>query len=129
LTSVQVAPEQYNAVIQLGLLYSAQNDPIALKYFDNAWKLDTTDVFPLFAKGVFYQNKGDYQTAKQLYTDVIMKDMEYLNAYFNTGYILIQQDSLERAWKQYDLLTKISPANPEAYYNRGFCSELMKKNA
>lgn len=126
-TAVQVAPEHYNAVVQLGLMYSAQKNPLALQYFDNAWRQDTTNVFPFFAKGVYYQNAGNYETAKSFYKEAIMRDREYLDAYFNTGYILIQQDSFEKAWRQYDMLTKISPGNAEAYYNRGFCSELMKK--
>lgn len=126
-TAVQVAPDYYDAIIQLGLMHSAKKEPIALQYFDNAWQKDTTDVFPIFAKGVYYQNMGDFAKAKEYYTNVIFRDREYLDAYFNTGYILIQQDSFEKAWRQYDMLTKISPDNAEAYYNRGFASELMKK--
>lgn len=126
-TALQMSPEYYDVILQLGLLHSAKKDPIALKYFDNAWQKDTTDMFPIFAKGVYYQNLGDFARAKQFYADVIFHDREYLDAYFNTGYILIQQDSFEKAWRQYDMLTKISPDNAEAYYNRGFASELMNK--
>jgi tetratricopeptide (TPR) repeat protein len=127
-TSVQVDPQNYDAIVQLGLMFSAKKDPLALQYFDNAWRKDTMDAFPLFARGVFYQNIGDYNKAKLEYRNVITRDRQYAAAYINTGYILIQQDSFEKAWKQYDLLVKMDPANYEAYYNRGFCSELMKKN-
>lgn len=126
-TAVQVAPDYKDAVIQLGLLYSAKKDSLALRYFDNAYRLDTTDLFPIYARGVFYQESNKYELAKNEYKKVILRDNQYTDAYYNMGYVLMQQDSNEKAWRQYDLLTKIDPTDAEAYYNRGLCSELMGK--
>jgi Tfp pilus assembly protein PilF len=39
----------------------------------------------------------------------------------------MQQDSVEKAYRMYDLVTKIQPANPAGYYNRGVCNEMLKK--
>lgn len=130
-TAVQVAPDYRDAVIQLGLMYSAKKDPVALKYFHNAYAMDTTDVFPIYATGVFYQDMNDYVKAKEEYRHCIVKNRHYADAFFNMGYILMQQDSAEKAWRQYDMVTKIDPLNPSAYYNRGICSEMMDsiKNA
>lgn len=125
LTAVQVAPDYREAILQLGLLYSAKKDPIALKYLDNAYLVDTTDVLPIFAKGVYYQNMKDYATAKEEYHKCIVRNRHYADAYFNMGYILMQEDSLEKAWRQYDIVTKIDPTNPTGYYNRGIVSEMM----
>ncbi len=128
LTSVQTNPDYRPSIIQLGELYAMQKNPICLKYYDNAFKLDTTDVFPIFAKGVFYKDNNDFVKAKLEYRDCIIRDHQYADAYFNTGWILIQQDSLEKARHQYDLVTKIEPNNAGAYYNRGLCNEMMHKN-
>ena len=124
-TAVQVAPDFRDAVLQLGIMYSAKNDPLALRYFDNAFKMDTTDVFPIFARGTYYQQNKDYVSAKQEYKRCILRDRHFADAYFNMGYLLMQDDSLEKAWRQYDYVTKIDPANPTGYYNRGVCSEMM----
>jgi len=126
-TSLQVAPDFRDAVMQLGLLYSAKKDPLALKYLDNAYRMDSTDVLPIFAKGVYYQNTNDYATAKDYYKKCIIHDNQFVDAYFNMGYILLQQDSVDKAYRQYDLVTKIDPTNPAGYYNRGLCSEIMNK--
>ncbi|MEZ5018403.1 MAG: tetratricopeptide repeat protein [Flavipsychrobacter sp.] len=123
-TAVQVDPEYRAAVEQLGLMYSKLGDPLALQYFDNAFRMDTLDVFPLYARGVFYQDLKEYAKAKEEYKNVIMHDRQYEDAYYNMGYILLQEDSIEKAWRQYDLLTNINPASPKAYYNRGVCYEL-----
>jgi tetratricopeptide (TPR) repeat protein len=125
LTSVQVAPEYRESILQLGVLYSAKNDSIALKYFDNAFRIDTMDVFPIYAKGIFFQNHKDYARAKDAFKECIIRDHRYPDAYFNMGYILMQQDSIQKAWRQYDIVTKIDPMNPSAYFNRGLCSEMM----
>ena len=39
----------------------------------------------------------------------------------------MQEDSLEKASRQFDIITMVEPNNAEAYYNRGLCKELMKK--
>ncbi len=126
-TAVQVAPDYREAIIQLGVLFSAKKDPIALKYFDNAYRIDSADVFPVYAKGVFYQNSNDYPKAKEEYKKCIFRNNHYVDAYFNMGYMLMQEDSTEKALRQYDIVTKIDPINPTAYYNRGLCNELLNK--
>lgn len=126
-TAVNVAPDYRDAHLQLGFLYSAQRNPLALQYFDNAFRLDTSSVTPLYAKGLFYQHQEKYETAKEEYKQAILKDPDYAGAYFATGFILMQQDSFEKARRQYDLVTKIEVDNAEAYYNRGLCSELMDR--
>ena len=126
-TAVQVATDYKPAIIQLGLLYSARKDPMAVKYLDNAYKVDSADVFPIFARGVYYQDKKDYEQAKAEYRHCIIKNTRFIDAYFNLGYILMQQDSTEKAWRQYDIVTKLQPDNPTAYFDRGVCSEAMNK--
>jgi len=126
-TALQVEPTYRDAMIQLGIVYGMQGNPIALKYYDNAFQLDTMDVFPLYARGVYYQDREDFELAKNEYINAILKDRYYANSYYNLGYIYMQQDSLEKAFRQYDILTKLYPRDPEAYFNRGLCYELLGK--
>lgn len=131
LTALQVMPDYKDPIMQLGLLYSYKKNPVALKYFDNAYRLDSKDVSPIYAKGMYYQEQKKYEEAKGFYKECIVKDITFADAYFSMGWILMQQDSLTQAKKQYDLATKQNPTNAAAYYNRGLCSELMgnKKEA
>lgn len=128
-TAVQVNPDFRPAVIQLGLMHSMRGDEIALQYFDNAFRMDTLDVMPLYARGVFYQNKEQYEKAKEEYKNTIMHDAQYTNAIYNMAYILLQQDSTEKALRQYDILTKINLDDAEAYYNRGLCYNILSDEA
>ncbi len=124
-TVLNVAPEYRDASIQLGLLYSDKKDPIALKYLENAYNLDSSDVFPLFAEGVFYQMTHDYETAKEIYHHCILSNNHYVDAYFRIGDILMQQDSVQKSFHQYDIAAKIDYLNPAVFYNRGVCWERM----
>jgi len=126
-TAVQVAPDYKDAILQLGLIYSSKKNPLALQYFQSAYKLDSTDMLPIFAMGVYYQNNGQKEMAKQLYHTCIVKNLRYVDAYFNMGLILMEQDSVEKALRQYDIVTQIDRMNPTAYYDRGVCYEHLKK--
>ena len=126
-TAVQVSPDYRPAIIQLGLLFSDKKDPVALKYFDNAYRLDTTDVFPIFARGVYLQGTNDIGGAKEAYHRCMVKSAHFMDAYFNMGYLLMQEDSVEKAFRMYDIAVKVQPDNPTAYYDRGVCNEKLKK--
>lgn len=126
-TSVQVDPGYQPSILQLAILYAAQKDSIALKYFDNAYAADTMQLMPWYGKAMFYQDKGDYEKAKEIYRLCLRKDPAYADAYFNTGWILMHQDSLEKAVLQFGEVLKLDASNFNAYYNRGLCYELLKR--
>lgn len=128
LTAVQVDPNNKDALQQLGLIYSARNDSTALRYFENAYRVDTGDVFPLYSKGMFFQDHKQFEKAKKEYTNCVLHDPNFSDAYFSIGWILMQQDSLEKAWRHFDIVTRIEPSAADAYYNRGLCSEMMNRN-
>lgn len=128
-TTLQIDPSHRDAMLLLGAVYSWKNDSLALRYYDNAFRQDTSDVFPIYAKGMYFQERQEYEAAKEMYKSAIVNDREYTNAYFNTGFILMQQDSLEKALRQFDLVTRLDPVNAKAYYNRGLCREMMGDNA
>lgn len=126
-TSVQVDPGYQPSILQLAILYAAQKDSIALRYFDNAYAADTTQLMPWYGKAMFYQDKGDYEKAKSIYSMCLRKDPAYTDAYFNTGWILMHQDSLEKAVTQFGEVIRLDAAHFNAYYNRGLCYELLKR--
>lgn len=124
-TALNVAPDYRDAAIQLGQVYCQLHNPLGLEYYESAFKMDTTQVFPLYARGMYFQEQGKYQAAKDEYRRCILHDTQFADAYFATGFVLLQQDSFEKARRQFDHVTRIVPNDARAYYNRGLCSELM----
>lgn len=126
-TSVQVDPGYQPSILQLAMIYAVKKDSLALHYFDNAFAADTTQMVALHGKAMFYQDNGQLEKAKLEYKKCVLHDPQYADAFFNMGWILMQQDSLDKAIKQFNMVTKIEPDNAEAYYNRGVCFELLKR--
>jgi tetratricopeptide (TPR) repeat protein len=56
-----------------------------------------------------------------------VRNTHYIDAYFNLGFIYLQQDSLDKAFRQYDLVTKLDPTNPAGFFNRGLCNEMLNR--
>lgn len=126
LTAVQIQPDYKDALLQLGLLYEKINDSVALQYYENAYRADTSDVTSLYAKGMYYQARERYEEAKNEYRRSIRSDKNHGDSYFGLAYILMQQDSLEAAIHQLNTVITLEPVNAKAYYNRGLCHEVLE---
>lgn len=136
--AVQRKENFYDAYMQLGLLHSNIKSNTAPKYFDNAIRIDSSSAEAYYAKAKYYQDIAmdakkrknavavtqNFENAKKVYRELIGKDPQHENAYFNTGFIYLQQDSVDKAYKYFDFAIKVSPQYAEAYYYRGLCSEL-----
>ena len=43
------------------------------------------------------------------------------------GWMLLQEDSIEKALRQFDMAIGVKADYMEAYYNRGLCNEILEK--
>src|SRR5690606_26044836 len=89
LTSVQVDPGFGKGMVQIAQIHASNGDTIAYTYYENAFHTDTTNVFPLYAKAMMMQEQKLYERAKTEYAKCIYYDNSYVDAYFNTGFILM----------------------------------------
>ncbi len=112
-----------DAWINLGNLMSAQNKPIAVQYFDNALRTDTTNKVALHSKAVWYQQHGELQKALDIYKKIALANPLYADAFFNAALVYIEMDSLERALAELDITIRVAPTYAKAYYQRGLIFE------
>jgi tetratricopeptide (TPR) repeat protein len=113
-----------DAWIILGRIAINQNDPTAIQYFDNAIRVDSSNLEAREFKGVFYKRRGEYDKAFETYRDIVRRNPDYSYAYFDMGVMYLEQDSLDKAYTHFDIATKTDPLFVKAYYYRGLCSEL-----
>jgi len=111
----------------LGRIFVQRDNPTAIQYFDNVLRLDSTNLEAREYKGIFYKRTGDFDKAFDVYKDIIVRNPDYSNAYFDLGVIYLELDSLNQAYNNFDIATKTDPLFVKAYYYRGLCSE-MKGN-
>lgn len=128
-TALQVQPEYKDAHLQLGMVARAKGDSTALQYFRNAYLADTNDLLPIYARGQFLQEQKAFDRAKDEYRFALAHAPAYADAAFALGFILLQQDSVEKALPLFDVAAKADPGNADARFNRGLCQEILGQKA
>ncbi|MBL7828426.1 MAG: tetratricopeptide repeat protein [Saprospiraceae bacterium] len=127
--SVNIDAENADAWVFLGRIFSNRNNPKAIQFFDNALRVDSTYLEAREFKGAFYKRRGEFEQAFQIYRDIILRNPDYSNAYFDMGMIYLEQDSLPNAYTHFDLAIKTDPIFVKAYYYRGLAAEKQGNTA
>ncbi len=115
--------DQIDAYINLGQLNIKKDKKLAEKYFDNAIRLDSLSIPALHAKADFFQATDRLNEAISVYRKIIGLDQYYSPAFFNTGILYMELDSLDKAIKNFDIATKVDPTEASYYYYRGKAKE------
>lgn len=118
-TLTEAAPKFYDGLYQLADLYSASKQKEALVWYERLFQLDTLNANPYFDMGKYYQSAGDVGKAKQYFIKAVMVDKDFVKAYLDYGTILLAEDSIDKADRQFQIATEVAPANAEAYYGKG----------
>jgi len=126
MTSVNNNQQNYEAVIQLALIFSRKNNPVAINYFKNAIGLQPKSIEAWYGLGMFYQNSFDAQNALSVYDTLIKITPGFKNSYYNKGYInMVMLDNFNGAIPDFSKAIEIDKGFTDAYYNRGFCYEKL----
>ena len=123
--SVQYDADIGDAWRFLGRIFAERNNSLAIRYFDNALRVDTMDLEAREYKAAFYKRRGEFDKAFQAYRDIIIRNPDYSNAYFDMGMIYLELDSLPKAYDHFNLALKTDPLFVKAYYYRGHTAELQ----
>ncbi|MCB0614808.1 MAG: tetratricopeptide repeat protein [Phaeodactylibacter sp.] len=111
--------------INLGQLYATLGDPLAMRYFDNAIRVAPENIHALHARADYLSDTGKLPEAIEMYRRISRVDPQYEEAYFNSGLIYMDMDSIEQARKQFDIAIQTSPTHIRAYYFRGLAQEML----
>lgn len=123
--AVRINADNADAWYFLGRIFSNRLHPVAVQYFDNALRVDSTYLEAQEFKAAFYKRRGDFDKAFAIYRDLILRDPDYAEAYFDMGMIYLEQDSLRKAYDHFNIAVKVDPIFVKAYYYRGLASEQM----
>lgn len=131
---VEVDAEHHDAYIQLGKLSDKKNLPIALQYFDNALRIDSTSLIALMSKASYFHQRGDLDKAIILYEKAIEHNTNASEVYYNLGLIYLEKydntkdiaaknEYIEKALKSFDTSTKYDVTFSAAYYYLAYAYE------
>ena len=123
--SVQYDADNDDAWLFLGRIYLNRNSPLAVQYFDNALRVDSTNLEAREYKALYYKLIGDFDRAFEIYREIVVRNPDYSNAYFDMATIYLEMDSLNKAYDHFNIAIKTDPLFVMAYYYRGVTSELL----
>ena len=121
-------PEFYDAQFQLGVLLSAQKDPLAVNYLQNALNINPQAIQAYYQLGLFFQENDRIKSAVQTYQSILDIEPAFYPALYNLGYInLVYQKDFAAAAEYFTQVVNLAPDYAEAWYNRAYSYELMGK--
>jgi tetratricopeptide (TPR) repeat protein len=116
----------YNAYMQLGVIFTARENPVCLEYFDGALRVNPSSEEALYGKALWEQEHDKLDEAIRDYTSILQLNPKNKNAHFNLGYLHYTYLKVyDQAIKHYSDAIAVDPKYAEAYYNRGLCYEAV----
>ena len=119
-------PQNYNANIELGIIFMSLKNPLSITYFKNAIAIDPTTVDAYYDLGLYYQNNDMLNEAIDTYKQIEKINPSFASSYYNIGYIYLEL--LNISDKAIPYFTKAINADPSYYkavYNRGLAYEKL----
>ncbi|MGZ3852701.1 MAG: tetratricopeptide repeat protein [Flavisolibacter sp.] len=125
----QYAPGDVDLVHQLAFEYAQAKNPKVLALSDSLIKADMEKrhAEPYYFKGLYYENKGDYQQAIQQFDEAIQHDYNFLDAYLDKGQTYYDQKKYAEAMKTFQLTTTVFPSEALPYYWMGKVQQALGK--
>ncbi len=127
-TAIEQNPQMVDAFIDLGVIYAAKNNSMAIQYYNNALRITPTNSVALYDKAFFFQQTNHADSAAYWYQRILKWYPHSPHVLYNLGAIefAIRKNNTQaieyftRAIEQY-------PEYAEAYYARAVVKKEMKK--
>lgn len=125
-TAIEQDQEYYNAYMQMGLLFSARKNPLALQYYNNALNINPKSEEAIYGIGMFFMETGEYNKSIDQFTNLLKLNPKNTDAHFNLGYIHFKYLKVyQQAIKHFNDAINADPNFAKAYYMRGLCYETL----
>ncbi len=129
-TAIEQDADHIDAYMQLGDIFAAKKEKIAIQYYDNALRIDSTSYEALMGKASFYhqnytKDNGLLEKVKEAYEKIILHHPQEADAIFNYALFYMEEGDYEQAHHFFDITVKYDPQFGDAYYFKGEANEKM----
>ena len=134
ISSLETAIEQDNrfedAFYDLGVVYAARKNPLALQYYTNTLRINPDNQNALYARARYYQSSGETEKAIIEYKNMVSKVKSCDQCYYNLGAIYFGlKNNPDLAIDYFTKAIEVNPNYLEAYFARAFTYAKQKNNA
>lgn len=131
-TAIEQDADHIDAYMQLANIFAAKNEKIAVQYYDNALRIDSTAYEALKGKAAFYHqnytaDNGMLEKTKEAYERLILHHPQEANGSYDYGLFFMEEGDFEQAAHFFDIAIKYDPTFGEAYYFKGEALEKLGK--
>lgn len=129
-TAVEQDADHIDAYMQLGNVFAAKKEKIAIQYYDNALRIDSTSYEALKGKASFYhqnytKENGLLEKTKEAYERLIYHHPQEANGSYDYGLLFMEEEDYEQAAHFMGIATQYDPTFGDAYYYEGFALEKL----
>lgn len=117
---IDLKPDEYDALMQVGMLYAARNNILCMEYLKKAAILRPSSYEPYFNSALYHQKNGNIAAAVRDYRAALKCKPESAITWYNFG-VLHSKNTLdyEQAIVCFTKAITYDPSFEEAYYMRG----------
>lgn len=119
-------PSNYEANIEVGILFMGLRNILAINYFKNAISIDSTKIDAYYDLAMFYQNNDMLNEAMSTYKKINKINPNFPNSYYNIGYIYLQMLNIsEESIPYFEKAIEVKQDYYQAYFNLGLAHEKL----
>lgn len=131
LSSLETATEQdskyEDAFYDLGIIYSARKNPLALEYFATVLKLNPKNENAKFARAKLLQDLGKIDEAISEYEYLLLQNKNREDCLYNIGAIYLEyKNDTKKALEYFTKAIAINSNYTQAYFARGYTYSKLK---
>ena len=123
--AVQYDQQHFEALMQLGSLFTKKDPAMATAYFENALKADPKSMVALYNLGLLFQENGKPGEALKMYAEMLKINPTNRFALYNSGYVnLVYLQDFTKAIDFFSRAFQSDSTYADALFNRGYAYEL-----
>lgn len=121
-------PDYEPAFEELGVLYAARQNPMAVEYLTTALTLEPNNTNAMYALAMYHQERQEMDEAEGLYRRMLDINSNSADAWHNLGYIeLTFYHDYNRAITYFDSALASDPGHEATIINRQLAEEMLKQ--
>ncbi len=126
-TAIELNPDMERAHLELGTMMLHSGDDLGLRYLRNALSLNDSSYAARYALAKYYQDRGELAEAAEFYEELVVLNPQHGAALYGLATIWYGADSLEKALRLFDLVTKVEPVEPRGYMGKAYCAIALNR--
>lgn len=130
ITAIEQDSRMDNAYYDLGIIYAARRNPLALQYYENALQVNSSRSDVKYARAKFLQDIGKIDEAITEYEALSKSDPSCYKCFYNLGALQLEiKHNTKLAIDYFTSAVKLKQDYTEAYLARGYAYAKLKDKA